>query len=86
MSGGGKPHGQGISAVALEGALHELVIDKFNTGEHHRAPAFRTGGVLCRAAGQYRRMLGVGHGNGLALTSTSMASINLDPVNPTLKT
>ena len=44
LSGGGKPHSQGISAVALEGTLHELIINKFNTSEHHREPAFRTGG------------------------------------------
>ena len=68
LSGDGKPHGQGISAVALEGALHELIINKFNTSEHHLEPTFRTGGCLCRVAGQYRRMLGVGHGSGLALT------------------
>jgi hypothetical protein len=45
LSGDGKPHGQGISAVALEGALHELIINKFNTSEHHREPTFRTGGA-----------------------------------------
>ena len=47
------------------------------------SPHFAQGGCLCRAAGQYRGMLGVGHGSGLALTCTSMASINLEPVNPT---
>jgi len=86
LSGDGKPHGQGISAVALEGTLYELIIDKFNTSEHHREPAFRTGGVLCRAARQYRGMLGVGHGSGLALTYANMASINLEPVNATRPT
>src|ERR1035441_10509257 len=45
LSGDGKPHGQGISAVALEGALHELIINKFNTSEHHREPTFPTGGA-----------------------------------------
>ena len=86
LSGDGKPHGQSISAMALEGTLYELIIDKFNTSEHHREPAFRTGGVLCRAARQYRGMLGVGHGSGLALTYASMASINLEPVNATRPT
>ena len=72
--------------MALEGTLYELIIDKFNTSEHHREPAFRTRGVLCRAARQYRGMLGVGHGSGLALTYASMASINLEPVNATRPT
>ena len=31
--------------MALEGALHELIINKFNTSEHHREPTFRTGGA-----------------------------------------
>ena len=49
------------------------------------SPHFAQGG-LCRAARQYRGMLGVGHGSGLALTYASMASINLEPVNATRPT
>ncbi len=50
------------------------------------SPHFAQGGVLCRTARQYRGMLGVGHGSGLALTYASMASINLEPVNATRPT